>query len=279
VLERAPLGAGPTLTQTLVDELRGALKRMAGNRSTRPTYVEEGELVPLDVPVHTRFAARQIQDLLVARSPGEVVRLLEELAAERNDEPTIHCHIGEIHLWLGDADRAEAAFTRALRDTPEVRWAYVGACASAMLRGRWDDAIAWCDRGIGAFPPPGRTMFAYRGEVYRRMGLLDRAEDDLRHMLELTPNRISSWMNLALARHARGDGALLAPTLARLRKRAPGLVDDGCREQGLDALVDHDDQTVAQLFEHLLGMMRANRSSNFVSYVTAEGQLRFVPRH
>lgn len=270
------------LSDPLLDRLAGVLDAMKGNRTTRPTFVRGGELIALDVPIHTRFAARQIQDLLVARTPDDVVRRLERLAQDRGDEPTIHCHIGEIHLWVGNADRADAAFRRAIADTPEVRWAYVGLCAAEMIRGRWDEALAWCDRGIAVFPPPGRTMFAYRGEIHRRRGELERAEEDLRHMLELTPERMSSWINLALVRRERGDTSLLSPTFLRLRRRAPGLVDDGCRELSIDALRAHDDETLSSLFEHLLVMMRGNRSSNFVSYYTTtekgREQLRFVPR-
>ena len=190
--------------------------------------------------------------------------------------------VGIEHTAAEFSERAEAAFRRAIADTPEVRWAYVGLCATEMIRQRWDEALAWCERGIEAFPPPGRTMFAYRGEVYRRMGELDRAEEDLRHMLSLTPERISSWMNLALVRHAFGDGSLLAPTFLRLRRRAPGLVDDGCRELDLDALGALDENALVTLLEHLLAMMRGNRSSSFVSYFTRAGdgraRLRFVPR-
>lgn len=270
------------LDVALLERLDGVLDAMKGNRTTRPSYVKDGRLLALDVPIHTRFSARQIQDLLVARTPGDVVRRLERLARERGDEPTIHCHIGEIHLWVGDADLADRAFRRAISATPEVRWAYVGLCATEMIRERWDEALAWCERGIEVFPPPGRTMFAYRGEVFRRLGELERAEDDLRHMLELTPERISSWLNLALVRHARGDASALAPAFLRLRQRAPGLIDDGCRERGLDALRPVADDDLVALFEHLLAMMRGNRSSSFVSYYAAraggEPQLRFVPR-
>ena len=38
-------------------------------------------------------------------------------------------------------------------------------------------------------------MYAYRGEVYRRLGDHERARQDTRTMLEMTPNRISSWIN------------------------------------------------------------------------------------
>jgi tetratricopeptide (TPR) repeat protein len=273
----APLLASPPrLSEPRIEDLEAALALMRGNRTTRPTFVANGRPEPLDMPIHVRFAAPNIQHRILTRSAADVVDELRALAVERPDAPTIHCHVGEVQLWLGDADAAEAAFSRSIRDTPKVRWAYVGLCAAEMIRGRWSEAIAWCDRGLEAVPPPGRTMFAYRGEVYRRAGDLERAEADLRHMLELTPGRISSWMNLALVRAARADHALLLPTLARLRRRAPGLVDDGCRELGIDALGSHDASAVVRVFEHLLAMMRGNRSSGFVTYFTAQGDLRFA---
>ena len=274
---------GRRLTADLLRDFEQALARMGGNRSTRPTYLEGGpgaevELRPLDVPVHTRFKARQIQDLLPVRDPEDVIARLQALADERDAEPTIFCHIGEIHLWLGDPDRAEAAFLRAIRDTPEVRWAYVGLCATQLLRDDPQGAVRWCDRGIDAFPPPGRTIYAYRGEAHRRLGELDRAEDDLRQILELTPERISAWLNLALVGSARDDRRMLDPVFRKTARRAPALVDDACHELGLDPLVLPSDDDLVRLFEHILHMMRGNRSSNFVSYFTAAGDLRFVPR-
>jgi tetratricopeptide (TPR) repeat protein len=274
VLEAPATKDGRRLTSELLGELGGALARMAGNRSTRPSHVVDGALRALDVPIHTRFAARTIQELIRVRPVAEVVSRLDQLAKQRSNEPTIYCHIGEIHLWTGDHDSADDAFRRALRDTIEVRWAYVGLCAVELIRGRLPEALAWCRRGEEAFPPPGRTMFAYRGEVYRRLGELERARADTRHMLSLTPKRLSSWINLALIEYQDGDKSLLSPAWVRIAKRAPGLVEDACRELSLDPLSPPEDE---RLFEHMLTMMRGNRSSNFVSYFTSEGELRFVP--
>ena len=60
---------------------------------------------------------------------------------------------------------------------------------------------------------------------------------------------------------------------------APGLAHDACQELGTDRFrtVNDPDQTRSVL-EHVLVMMRGNRSSAFVTYFTAQGEMRFVPR-
>jgi tetratricopeptide (TPR) repeat protein len=248
----------------VLGRLRFCLDAMAGNFTARPTFVRDGELVALDIPLHTRFAARALQDQLRALAPEVVLDRLSALERERGGEPTVACHIGEVQLWLGRYDAAHDSFARAIAATPEVRWAYVGLCAAALCRGEHHEAIAWCQRGIDACPPPGRTMYAYRGEVYRRMGELESARADFERAHALTPNRISAWINMALL-HPSDQEA----TLARLERRAPGLIADALAERGRSDLT--------ALFDHMLHMMRGNRSSTFVTYHTADDDLRFVP--
>ena len=66
---------------------------------------------------------------------------------------------------------------------------------------RYDKALQWCEDGIKAFPPPGRTMFPYRAEVYRKMGRLDLALKDIIKAQQITPGRMTGWMNAVSYTH------------------------------------------------------------------------------
>jgi tetratricopeptide (TPR) repeat protein len=261
--------APPAADAAIARWLRRCLEAMHGNRSSRVTFVENGVLRPLDPPLHSRFLTRELQERLRVQPPQAVLGALARLAAERPTEPTILCHLGEVHLWLGAYDEAAEAFERALAVSESTRWAYVGLCAAAMLRGRHTEAIDWCRRAESNVMP-GRTQYVYRGEAYRRLGERDRAIADLERSQQITPSRMSGTMNLALA---RGSEEALVDAWAAVWRAAPSLCTDACTELAveLEQAADH----VAKLFEHMLAMMRGNRSSSFVTYFTAEGRLRF----
>lgn len=259
--------------------LAAVLAAARGNRGATPTFMLPaaggGErLTALVLPRHARFLARDVQERIRVTAVETVLAELEALAAERPLEPTILCHRGEIELWLGRYEAAERSFSRALGVASDTRWAYVGLCAAALLGGRLQEAIEWCARAE-AVVVPGRTQYVYRGEAHRRLGDLTRAREDLARDRALTPSRISGWLNEALLEPAPQR---LREVWARVWQRAPGLATDACVERSVEPeqLADEPEQLVA-LFEHVLTMMRGNRSSNFVTYFTAAGQLRFVP--
>lgn len=271
------LGLGtepPRSNHEISERFEAVLEALHGNRGPRPSYVHEGALKPLDLPMHARFQARAVQELLRTRPASYVLEKLEALALERPTESTVHCHVGEVHLWLGDYDRAEKAFLAAIELARDTRWAYVGLCATELGREHPDEAIGWCERGEKV-AMPGRTQFAYRGEAYRRLGDRARAHADLDKAIELTPTRLSAWINLALVDR---EPTILLTTFREVAKEAPGLVDDAARELGVSVeAVAEDPNSASELFEHVLGMMRGNRASSLVTYFTRQNQLRFVP--
>ena len=265
----------PKSSREIADRLQRVLAAMHGNLGPHPTFVANDALESLRAPVHARFLARSLQERLRTRSADWVLEQLRGLADERPQESTIPCHVGEIELWLGNYDDAERAFLRALEVSRETRWAYVGLCAVELGRDRPRQAIEWCARGE-KLVMPGRTQYAYRGEAHRRLGNSEAAYEDLTIALELTPSRISSWINAALL---DGGRAALREAFTRLVAEAPGLAHDACQELGTERFrtVNDPDQTRSVL-EHVLVMMRGNRSSAFVTYFTAQGEMRFVPR-
>ena len=61
-------------------------------------------------------------------------------------------------------------------------------------------------------------------------------------------------------------------------ERSPCLVETALDEMGQPFLMEAPTQEgIIQLFEYSMEMMRGNRSSDFVTYFTKEGEFRFVP--
>lgn len=262
----------PDAAAPLAEKLESVLEQMHGNRSANATYVTGGALTALDISTHTRFEARAIQELLRTRDASWVVSRLRTLAESRPSEPTSWCHLGEVHLWCGEYDAAERAFVAALEVSKDTRWAYVGMCAAELGRGRLEEAVEWCKRGE-ARVVPGRTQYVYRGEAHRRLGNVELARADLRRAIELNPNRISAWLNLALLERST---ALVGDVWEVLRRSADGLRRTALAELGLDPDTGEDEARLRS-FDHVLTMMRGNRSSNFVVYFDRRGKMRFLP--
>jgi tetratricopeptide (TPR) repeat protein len=258
----------------IADRLEQVLFALRGNRGSNPTWVGADGLTALDVTEHVRFRARALQELLRTRPASWVVARLEELARERPEEPTVLCHLGEVELWLGNYDVAEACFTSALGISPDTRWAYIGMAAAELGRERFQSAIDWCARGE-ARVVPGRTQYVYRGEAHRRLGRIELAEKDLLRAIELNPERLSAWLNLALLRR---EPELVRKTATMLQRSAQALFRSACDELDVhpESVLPEPD-VAGRLFEHVLTMMRGNRSSGFVTYFTANEQMRFAP--
>ncbi len=257
-----------------------AFKAFRGNRTTRQTHVQESgsSLQRLLIRPHSRFAARYTQELIRTRAPEEVLERFEHMLRNYPNEPTVFCHIGELHLWLGNYDQALEGFQDALKITPRVRWAYIGLCAADAMLGNHQQALDWCREGIRVFPPAGRTIHIYRGEIYRRMERYDEALKELMEGHAITPGRVTGWMNEALTRHALQEELDWSEVWMRVAERAPSIVHDAMLECDIHWSVKEPDASdVPRLFEHMLQMMRGNRSSDFITYFTAAGGMRFVP--
>jgi len=259
-----------------------AHKAFRGNRTSRHTYVldsdPKGSLRRLLIRPHSRFAARYTQELIRTRPPEDVLARFEQMVLDYPQEPTVFCHIGEMHLWLGNYDLALEGFHGALKITPRVRWAYIGLCAADAMLGNHEQALHWCREGIRVFPPAGRTIHIYRGEIYRRMGRYEEALKDLLQGHAITPGRVTGWMNESLTRHALGEEVDFEEVWGRVAERAPSIVHDAVHECDVSWTVKEPvPADVPRVFEHMLQMMRGNRSSDFITYFTEEGAMRFVP--
>lgn len=109
---------------------------------------------------------------------------------------------GELELWRGRWDAAEADLRRALAGGSLFARAWLGACA--LMRGRVAASLRLLDAAVAAYPRD-REAYVWRGEALRRAGRLEEALADLRR----PPAGLWSRVNetLALLELGRPDEA------------------------------------------------------------------------
>lgn len=252
------------------DLLRQALGASGGNRSVQPTMMREGRLRRLTARLGPRLASRNALERVRFEHPGLVATRLEELSARfpRSSMPLVHR--GELWLWRGRLDEAEADFRSALERVHATRFAWIGLTAVELLRGRLEAALEVSAEGVRVMhDTAGPAVFVYRGEVLRRLGRLDEAQADLEAAVAISPRRLAASMNLALVHHASGRHVEGAGLFAHVEDCAPGLIADARREVGKAS-------AWPALLEHSLVMMHGNRSSSCPLYESG-GVLRSVP--
>lgn len=263
--------------------VRTRVALLGGNRSATPTFVDPatGELVPLRLQRSPRDRAKTAQWV---RSMADVDAALATLAVVEREfphSPHPYAYRGEFLLWLGRYEEAAADFRRGLQVRPSARWLYIGMGAYHLLHQRYDEALASFRQSIAVAPGLlGPPLVAYRGETYRRMGDLRAAFTELDGSCRRNPGRVSSWANLWLVHEALGHGAGCDEVWAELLRRAPGFLSFASQERfgvGLPMVAAPGPAERRALLEHLLTMMRGNRSSTYITYVTAAGELRVVP--
>lgn len=263
------VGGQPEVIAPLLERTLAALR---GNRSPTITCVREGRLVRMPAPVTARFAAKWAQERVQVAPLAEVLDRFDAVMREHARSSKPYCYRGELRLWVGDLAGARDDFERARAEDPTTKWAYIGLCATAMLEGRYDEALAVSARGL-ALTGVGPSLFVYRGETHRRRGDLDAAAADLDRACRLNPSRVSAWVNLALLQGARGDREGQRTTMERLRWQAPSLLDDAARSLPSPS---PSPASTDDLLDRCLSMMRGNRSSSCITYFAGD-ELCVVP--
>lgn len=257
------------LARGLRPHLARAIDALGGNRSTTPTRHEDGRAVPIPLRLDARAAARAQQERMRFEPVERVLAGFAPLVAAHGDWPTIHCHEGETLLWIGRYEEAIACFERALSLFERTRWGWIGLMASRLMAGDLDGAERANEHAMRD-PPPGRTLFVYRGELHLARGRLDLAEADLERARVMNPERLACPLLLARLAVARGDAARARGEIDAARTAAPAFFFD-VERAGASA---RDPDALART---ALTMMRGNRTAGLVSYFTHDGRLRFVP--
>lgn len=260
--------------EEVVVVLRESLQRLGGNRSPDSTWVEDGRLHRLHIRESPREASRRALELIRVLDVAEVERALERVVARFPNSESPHVHWGELDLWRGELDSARERFGRALAIQEGTRWAYIGLAGCAMLEGDLDEALRIHRRGVRIMGSEIGSLFIYRGETHLRAGRLDEARKDLERAKELSPTRLSAWVNLALLYAQVGDEPALRAEVERLVQHASvWLGDAGGRRLVLGDLSD-----VVSVLERARELACGNRSSSCQTYITPDRTIRPVLR-
>ncbi len=241
-----PLGLTPGDS---IAGLEAALEHFAGNHTLNLSTSEQGVLRSYPLPVGPRQLGIAVQMVLWTRGAEATRILYDELAPRVDDHPLYRIYHGELELWMGAYANAERIFRKILDRDERVRWAWIGLGASVMFQGDLRHAQEIWERGLRLSRTrrePGPTLYAYRGECYRRQGKLKQARNELETGLRQKPQRLSARINLALLdrdtealERVERDCAAFAPLLMSELKGNP-----------------------AERLEQVLEAMRGNRTSS-----------------
>ncbi|MCA9716227.1 MAG: hypothetical protein KC468_16215, partial [Myxococcales bacterium] len=263
--------------------LEDALRRLGGNRATAATTVDaRGVLHRLRTRTGARYSSRMALKTLVSLGPGGALRRLDA-ACERYPRSALAvCHRGELHLWMGDLERARADFERSIAMVRGTRFAYIGLTGVDILEGAPARALETSARGVAVMRgTEGPAVYVYRGEALRLLGRREEARRDLVRAIQHHPTRIGAWINLGLLAADEGDAEALRRVFAQLSARAHGLLSDAARERDVtiwpgDHVPGPDGDALRGVLARALEMMRGNRSSSTHTYFTRGGALRFT---
>jgi tetratricopeptide (TPR) repeat protein len=241
-----PLGLRPDDPITVLDRL---IQRFGGNHTAYPTLIERGKLTSYRLAVDPAQLGASIQLVQQTRGADAARALYREYADRFDHHPRILLYHGELELWMGAYEEAARLFREILRRRYDMKWAWIGLGASAMLQGDLREAQTTWKKGLSV-ACAGPTLYVYRGECFRRQGEVDAARRDLELAVSQKPQRLSAQINLALL-DRRDD------SLRRIEQK--------CVEYA-PLLMDDLKGTVAERLEQVLEAMRGNRSSTRATY-------------
>ncbi len=257
--------------------VRTALRRFGGNLSERRTFLSEPGAALEDAShvISSRVRVERLQGRLRAASPETVIASLERFARDYPEVPFGGTYGAEIRLWMGEYEATARAFDGIWRAT-RTRWGYIGAGASYMLMGRFDEALARWREGQQYYTYlEHEATHTYEGELWRKRGELERARACLHGVVQPgQPFRLGAWINYALVARARGELEEARRMIAGIEDYAPLLLWEAARSLGRagSTSISLDDAPV--VLEEALRLMRGNRSSGTLTFIDRAGRMR-----
>jgi len=251
---------------------RLVIGKLAGNRSSIPTWFDGSKLRPIRLSPVSAERARKAQLCIRLLEPETVKAQFEQLYERFPESPTCYTYHGELLLWLGEYEASIELFRRAIGRHHMTIWAWIGWAAALALIGDDEGSLTKLAEGIEAANFEGPTVFVYRGEIYRRQRRFAEAKKDLNIAVASKPERISAWINRVLLDHAMGDDATCKVLGRAIRRTNPGAWWDASAHADTEPLsLNH----TPKVLEALLDLMQGNRSSA-IPTIVVRGCLRTI---
>lgn len=262
------------------------LRTFHGNRSAQPSRsasaapVESAaELSEVPTPPASairlsRVACQELLKTLRYRPVAEIHQGFDELQRTYPDSAHPYCYHGELLLWEGRYDDAEAAFN-GNNGAQVARWGHVGRAAVQVHRHRFDEALAEFDQMRRSYAPlPGATTHVYMGELHRLRGDLALALEELAIATGAKPGRIGARINQVMCWALVGQIDRAQADFDTLTHRWPNLFWHATNAIGVE-WADRGD-ALLDVCESALRLMRGNRSSHTHTFFDETGAMRLT---
>jgi len=171
------------------------------------------EALRLD-PSKSRDVVQKAEQLRRDGHPNEAVPLFHAILEIAPDDPRAILGLGDTFIDLGDADAAEAQFTRALGKDPQNAPILFRKGELLERKGRWGAAIQYYNRAIALrwnYPEP----WLVKGEILLNHDRPTEALECFEKVASFEPQRIEAWAGAARAHAAMGQRGEAEAALAK----------------------------------------------------------------
>ncbi|RKZ31665.1 hypothetical protein DRQ36_01210 [bacterium] len=194
----------------------------AYHREGKIPQAKEEILVALDeypefVEAHIFYQKLRAKEV----KPEELLDEYDRLLKQNQSNPRFHFLYGRL---LGELEKQEAVYKRALELDPENPWGYFGLGWVAFKRSEYDEAAEYLEKCI-ELEPENPLFHCDLGGIYYYMGIYDDAIAELTVARELNPLYPTAYANLATAYYQRGDFDMAVTMLEEYIRLAPAADD------------------------------------------------------
>lgn len=164
--------------------------------------------------VYQRLRAREVE-------PEQLLDEYDRLLKQNQSDPRFHFLYGRL---LGEIEKQEAVYNRAVELDEESPWGYFGLGWVAFKRSDYETAAEYFRKAIEI--APYKPLFHNDlGSVYFYQGTYDDAIAELSLARELDPLYPAAYANLATVYYQRGDFDLAVEMLEEYLRLAPAASD------------------------------------------------------
>jgi len=165
-------------------------------------------------PSKSRDVVPKAEQLRRDGHPNEAIRLFQAVLEVTPDDPRAILGLGDAFVDLGDADAAEAQFTRALGKDPQNAPILFRKGELLERKGRWGAAVQYHNRAIALrwnYPDP----WLAKGEILLNHSRPTEALECFEKVASFEPQRIEAFTGEARARAALGQRGEAEAALAK----------------------------------------------------------------